>query len=199
MPIKKISALILFGFLVGGLGNAFYQNFVPRQPASVLPPPKLRLKPWSESLVGKAHAAMSVKISVVGGMPEHDNQELRLKAEVTLNRPVDQEVKFQWSLPADASLVSGNLEDSWANLQPGQTATTEITVLNVSKESISKTVTLHVSGTANGVQYAGAGSFATNSLEQMKLAEENEASGSRVQDLALKKSSSAAKLEKVQQ
>ncbi len=184
---------------MGGLGGLFFQSVNTRQPASLLPSPKLRLKPWPETLVGKAHAAINVRISVIGQIPNHDNQELHLKAEVTLNQLVDREVKFQWSLPSEASVVSGNLEDAWANLLPGQTATTEITVLNVSKESVEKTIHLHVSGLANGIQYAGTGSFEANSLEENASGAQTGISAAGIRDLALKKQSSADKMKSVQQ
>jgi hypothetical protein len=157
------------------------------------------LKPWSESLVSKAHQAIEVKVSAVNGVPDHDEQELRLRAEVTLRRPIEQEVKFEWSLPPDASLVSGEISDAWPNLKPGQTATTEIVILGVSKESVTKTVTLHVSGISNGVQYASSGSFATNSPEQMAQADSMSVMKLQNSELALKKNDSAAKMEKVHQ
>ncbi len=201
MPIKKLLFIAACGLMIGGLSVRFYQNLPSRNPASQLPPPKLHLKPWADSLYGKMHQAMDVKISAVGGVPDHDDQEIRLKGEVTLNRPMDQEVKFMWVLPPDATVVSGELEDSFPNLKAGQTATTEIVIQGVSKESFVKTVTLHVSGSAGGVQYASAGGFATNSREQMTAASDSGGGVSKLQneELALKKSDSAAKMEKVHQ
>ncbi len=199
MPLKKISVLVLSGLIIGGLGALFFQNFVSRGPASALPAPKLRLKPWSESMIGKAHSAMDVRIFAVGGVPTHDDQELHLRAEVRLNQSVDREVNFHWSLPSDVTVVSGQLQDSWPNLKAGQTATTDISVLNVSKESELKTISIHVSGSASGVQYAGTGSFATNSNEQMNENEEQKTSGVALGELALKKSSSAEMIKNVQQ
>lgn len=199
MSVKKLLVISSVGLVFGALTMQFYQNLPSRQPSSSFPPPKLRLKPWSESLVAKVHQAIEVKISPVGGVPDRDEQDLHLKAEVTLRRPIDQEVKFQWSLPPDASLVSGVLEDAWPNLQVGQTATTEIVIQGVSKESVAKTVTLHVSGLANGVRYASSGSFATNSAEQMAEAESVGVMKLQSSELVLKKSGAAARMEKVQQ
>lgn len=199
MPLKKILLTSAIGLVMGGLAVTFYQHLPSRQPAAAFPAPKLRLKPWSESLVAKAHQAISVKISAVGGVPDHDDQDLHLKAEVTLHRPIDQEVKFQWNLPPDASLVSGEMEDAWPNLQPGQTATAEIVISGVSKESVAKTVTLHVSGLSNGVQYASSGSFATNSPEQMSEGDAVGVMKLQSSELVLKKSDAAAKMEKVHQ
>lgn len=201
MPVRQIFLFIALGLSLGALGSYFYQQLPERHPAStnLLPPPKLRLKPWAHSLVGKLNQAISVKITAVGGVPDRENQELTLKAQVTLNRPIDGDLQFQWSLPADTSLVSGEIEDVWPNLKPGQTATAEISVIGVSKEDFSKTVTLHVSGTSNGVQYATAGSFAPNSSERIP---ESEAAGFvKVPnpDLVLKKSYSAEKMEQVHQ
>ena len=199
MPIKKLTALILCGFAIGALCVSFFQNYISRGPASALPAPKLRLKPWSESMVGKAHSAMDVRIFAVGGVPSHDDQELHLRAEVRLNQSIEREVSFSWSLPSDVTVVSGQLHDSWPNLKAGQTATTDITVLNVSKESELKTISLHVSGSASGVQFAGSGSFATNSNEQMNQIGEQKNSGVSGGELALKKSSTLEMIDNVQQ
>lgn len=192
-------AVSAVGLVMGGLAVQFYRSLPSRQPSSSFPAPKLRLKPWSESLVSKAHQAIEVKVFAVDGVPDHEEQELRLRAEVTLRRPIDQEVKFEWSLPPDASLVSGEISDAWPNLKPGQTATTEIVILGVSKESVTKTVTLHVSGLSNGVQYASSGSFATNSPEQMAQADSMSVMKLQNSELVLKKNDSAAKMEKVHQ
>jgi hypothetical protein len=113
---------------------------------------------------------------------------------------VQGDVQFLWTLPADASVVSGELSDVWPNLKEGQTATTEISVLNVSKESVAKTVTLHVSALGNGVKYAASGSFATNSGEQMAAADATASMKMQnSEELVLKKSKAAAKMEKVHQ
>lgn len=198
MPIKYFFLLLAIGF---GLGS-FYKGSQPsRKPSSEHVHPSAKSKPalWAHSLTGKLNQAISVRITAVAGIPESEDQELTLKAEVTLNRPIDGDLKFQWVLPSDTSLVSGELEDVWPNLLPGQTATTEISVLGVSKEDVSKTVTLHVSGSSNGVQYATAGSFAPDFAERI---DENQASGfmkAQNADLALKKNRSAEKLERVHQ
>ncbi len=200
MSIKKISILAVTGLVLGGLTAWLQESQVGRHPASQFPAPKLHVKPWTDSLSGKLHQSISVQITPVGGVPDNDDQELRLKAEVTLHQAVAGDVHFQWSLPPDASVVSGELADAWPNLQPGQTATTEISLLNVSKESVAKTVTLHVSADGNGVKYASSGSFATNSAEQMAAAENN--GSMKIQnseELVLKKSKAAAKMEKVHQ
>ncbi len=200
MSIKKISILAALGLTLGGLTAWWQDSQAHRHPASQFPAPKLRLKPWSESLSGKMNQAITVEISPVGGVPENDDQELRLKAEVTLHQPVQGDVQYTWTLPAEASLVSGELSDVWPNLQPGQTATAEISVLNVSKESIAKTVTLNVSAQGSGVKYASSGSFATNSREQMAAAEnQNNMKVQNSEELVLKKSKAALKLEKVHQ
>jgi hypothetical protein len=200
MSIKKISTLAILGLTVGAAMAWIQEGPNSRHPASQLPAPKLRLTPWSESLEGKMNQSITVKITPVGGVPDHDEQELRLKAEVTLNQAVQGDVQFLWTLPADASVVSGELSDVWPNMQVGQTATTEISILNVSKESVAKTVTLHVSALGNGVKYAASGSFATNSREQMAAADS--AASMKMQnseELVLKKSKAAAKMEKVHQ
>lgn len=199
MSLKKIAFVSAIGLTIGILGSIFYQNIPNRRLASEHPAPKIKIKPWAESLSGKTHQAIQVQIAAVGGVPDHDNQDLRLKATVTLNRALDQELKWQWSLPPGADVVSGELEDAWPNLQPGQTASTEITITGVSKESVAKTVTLHVSGMSHGVQYASSGSFATNSPEQMLASETPGNMKVQNQELVLKKTGSAEKLNKLHQ
>lgn len=200
MSIKKLSILAAVGLAVGFLGNFLYGSQKQyRELASELPAPRLKLKPWAHSLSGKLNQAMDVKIYAVGGIPDRDDQELRLRAEVRLNRPIDQEVKFQWNLPPDASVVSGELEDAWANLQQGQIASTEIVIMGVSKESVAKTVTLHVSGLSNGVNFASAGSFATNSAKHMRAEDSEGKMKTQNSELVLKKTESTDKLKKVHQ
>lgn len=199
MSIKHLFLLAVLGLAVGITGSFLFSKQPSRQLASELQPPKLRLKPWADSLSAKPHQAMSVRIFAVGGVPDREDQDLTLRAEVTLNRPVDQEVKFQWELPRDASVVSGELEDAWPNLQPGQTASTEIVLTGVSKESVAKTVTLYVSGLSNGVKFGGSGSFATNSAEHMTAEVPAGIINSGNSKLVLKKSEAAVKLKKVHQ
>ncbi|MEZ0391639.1 MAG: hypothetical protein ACAH59_05450 [Pseudobdellovibrionaceae bacterium] len=199
MSIKKILFFSVLGFGLGLSLSYFYQKTNSRNLASTLPAPKLKILPWAHDPSSKPHQALQVEISAVGGIPDHDEQELRLKAEVTLNRPIDQEVKFQWSLPPDASVVSGELEDAWPNLLPGQKASTEIIVTGVSKESVAKTVTLHVSALSNGVNFAGSGSFATNSAAQMQAADTEQNMKVQNSELALKKDETAAKMKRVHQ
>ena len=118
MSLKKISILAVLGLSLGGV-TAWIQESGGRKPASVahLPAPKLKLQPWSESTQGKMNQAINIEITTVGGVPDRDDQELRLKATVTLNQAMTGDVEYQWSLPADASLVSGELSDVWPGLQ----------------------------------------------------------------------------------
>jgi len=200
MSIKKISILAVAGLVLGGATAWIQESHSLRRPASQFPAPKLKLQPWTDSLHSKINQSITVRLTPIGGVPDNDEQELRLKAEVTLHQAVQGEVQYVWSLPPDASVVSGELSDAWPNLQQGQTATAEISVLNVSKESVAKTITLHVSALGNGVKYASSGSFATNSGEQMAAAES--ADSMKLQsseELVLKKSKAAVKLEKVHQ
>jgi hypothetical protein len=200
MSIKKISLLAAVGLLLGALGSYFYSGHqTSRRLASELPPPKLKLKPWAHPLVGKLDQAMDVQIVAVGGIPDTDDQELRLRAEVRLNHPIDQEVKFQWTLPPDASVVSGELEDAWPNLQVNQIASTEIVLTGVSKESVAKTVTLHVSGLSNGVKFGGYGAFATNSAKHMTAEGSEEKMNEENEQLGLKKASAGDKINKIHQ
>lgn len=159
---QKLSALVFFGIVCGWGFSSFYEST--RAPAS-LPAPKLRLKPWAHSTSGKLQEAISVKVYAVSGLPENDSQELTLRAEVTLNRPLDTEAEWQWVLPEEAKLISGEVTDSWPGLEVGQTATTEISLVGVSKEGSVKTVSFMVHGNSGSIKFGGAGHFATNTYE----------------------------------
>ena len=197
MSLRKLVLTALIGFSLGGAAVFVLKDSARlRSPASSqASPPKL----WAHSLSGKMNQVIEVSLSPLGGVPDNDNQELRLRAEVMLHRPPDQEVKFQWNLPPGASVVSGELEDAWPNLQAGQTASTEIALLGVSKESVQKTVTLHVSALSQGVTYSSAGSFATNSAEQMAGSESIGVMKVHNSQLGLKNPESPGKLKRVQQ
>jgi hypothetical protein len=86
---------------------------------------------------------MTVSITPVDGIPNHDAQELVLRADVVLNTEVDGDVEWSWNLPPEASIVSGEANDVWPGMRAGERAHAEISVLNVSKDSM-KTVTFTV-------------------------------------------------------
>lgn len=163
MSIKKGLLVAASGILVGGL-SWYVSDHIKRSPASsslpqVPHPSQIGAAPLQ---FGKMNQAMTVLISPVNGVPDHDNQEITLRAEVTLHRTISGEVEFQWELPEGAQIVSGLESDSWAHLQAGQTATAEISLLNVSKEGGIKTVNFHVKAMDDEVKYAVSGSFGTN-------------------------------------
>lgn len=161
MSLKKIILAATAGIVVGGIAWVT-TKVASRSPASTPQPPMISANPLIPAQLGKMNQAMTVVIKPVNGVPDHNGQELTLRAEVTLHRSVSGEVQFQWDLPAGAEIVSGHVSDSWANLQAGQTAATEISLINVSKEGIQKTVSLQVSAQDAEVKYAVSGSFATN-------------------------------------
>ena len=194
MPIKnfylKISFLLLCGLVldygVSYLKNSPARKLAPMQEKGLLPAPKLDL--WGHSAHGKMNQNMDVVIEAVGGIPDNDEQELRLSAQVTLNRPVDQELSYRWILPLGAVVISGQVEDSWPGIKPGETATAEIYLAGVSKEGLAKTVTLQVFATSSisgqPVKYANSGSFTT---DPRSLTFENE-------ELALKMKAEVGKI-----
>ncbi len=167
------------------------------------PAPKLKVQPWAHSIEGKIGQALTVNITPVGGIPDRDDQELRLKVEVTLNQPMDNnEVFFQWILPPEASLVEGNLQDSWSDLHPGQTASNEISVVNVSKEGFMKTISLNAHGVSGGRNFGNVAVFATQdfrppSSATIHVSEQNV--DEKSENLVLSKEQVAEKMEKSHQ
>lgn len=191
--LKRGIALILGGLLVG-VSLAHWQESQSRRVASVgedLPFQAPKLNIWGHNPYGKMNQNIDVKVESLNGIPENDDQELRLIAHVTLNRPVDQELHYRWVLPEGASIVSGEVEDSWPGIHPGQTASVEIAVTGVSKEGLAKIVTLQVSGTSQSVKYASSGTFTTDPRSLVE--------GENSEELALKKKNNIGKMEKAHQ
>jgi hypothetical protein len=110
-------------------------------------------------LTGKPDQVMGISVEPVGGIPENNEQELTLRATVTLHRPVDQDLEYKWMLPAGVEVVSGHLADGWNGLQVGQTVTTEITVTGLSLESGAVVALFHVETLQNGQKIGSSGVF----------------------------------------
>jgi hypothetical protein len=170
MSIKQTLSLVAAGICVGYLGVQFYQNYEPRQPASETGKSKI----WSSEKFGKSGQAILVSIYTASGVPERDEQELVLRADVQLKIPIDGDLEYEWLLPEGVSVVSGEKKDVLTGMRPMQMAKLEITLQNISKEGFAKTVTLQVSGKQGSIQYGGIGHFATNSHVQMAAAMEKE-------------------------
>jgi hypothetical protein len=169
MSIRNLS-IIAFSGVVIGAGLWILKQETQRKPASVVNLPHFPpVKPWSHSAFSKLNQSMTVSIQSIGGIPDREDQEITLKAEVTLHREVLGEVTFKWDLPDDVELVSGHLSDAWPNLKPGQTAVTEISLLGLSKHGKIKTVNLIVSADGGEVRYAAAGSFANRISKDKEL------------------------------
>lgn len=131
-----------------------------RAPASVLPAPKL-LTTNDSVVLTPTVGPFTVSISAVNGIPDHDNQELTLKADVVLNTPIDSNVEWTWQLPEGASIVSGEKTDLWPGMKAGERAHVEISLLNVSKDAM-KTVTFTVRASAKNSPVAGVAFFETS-------------------------------------
>lgn len=202
MSLKKLLILSIAG-AVFGVNVWLLQNHSTRKPAAVISMPPLPVKPWSHSPFGKMNQSMTVTIVPVGGIPDSDDQELTLKAEVTLHRDIVGDAEFKWDLPDDVEVVSGHINDVWPNLKAGQTATTEISLLKVSKQKL-KTVNLMVSADGGDVKYASSGSFATREkLNDSKEANQSSELSSGIMkvgnDSPLQKPTDPAKLIKLHQ
>jgi hypothetical protein len=166
MSIKIFSTIALLGLLFGYFGMQTWQRSGSLNQSSEISKAKI----WGAEKYGKTSQAIHVVISTVSGVPDSDEQELRLKAEVSLNQKIDGDLEFEWMLPEGVTVVAGEMKDVLTNLQPGQVATLEITLMNISKEGLAKTVTLNVAGNQGNIRYGGSGSFATNSFVQMSAA-----------------------------
>ena len=132
------------------------------------------------SLQAKPDRMIDVKIQVLNGIPKRDDQDLTLRAIVTLKKPIVHDLEFKWMLPPGAQVVAGQEEDSWANLQVGQSVETEITVNGVSLESSSSVVVFHADTDINGVKIGGSAVFTPKpenlSLPTAHVFKENSAS-----------------------
>lgn len=131
-----------------------------REPASVLPAPKLQTENPAEKLTTVVDTPFSVNIVAVNGVPDRNDQELTLRADVVLNANIQSDVEWSWNLPEGATIVSGEKSDTWAGLKTGERAHAEISLLNVSKE-IMKTVTFTVKASTKNNSFDGIAAFAT--------------------------------------
>jgi len=157
VPIKKIIVISIAGLFFGFAFAFFWQKHQsPRNPASDLPAPKLKI--WGNHQFGKMGKPIEIQIKKLNGSAEKSEQEVILEAEVFVRSHFDSEVEYQWVLPEGVELVSGYLNDSWPGIQSGQLAKTSISVIGFSKEDSPKTIILQVHGTQAGVKmgYAGA-------------------------------------------
>jgi hypothetical protein len=126
--------------------------------------PVSKLHPFPGKQAGKANGFIDVRVSAPNGVPDSDQQELVLQAEVTLNGPSNEEVNYYWNLPEDAKVVSGNVSDSWTQLKTGEKALAEIRLLNVSNQT-AKVVSFHAMTLTNGARMGGIDSFSTSNHE----------------------------------
>jgi hypothetical protein len=155
--------LVGAGFLLG----TFLQKSAPiRNPASQKLPAPVLPKPWAHSLVGKHNRFANLSLTPVDGIADYNDQEIRLRAHVTLLLPVQGDLEFTWILPEGVTLVNGELEDVWSGVLPGQTVTTDLTVLGFSKESQDKTIVFRADGLVAGNRTGGAVSFATGDFRR---------------------------------
>lgn len=173
MSLKKSlllgCCLCLIGLGIGGALYSFY-NSQSRNPASALPAPMVKKGNWAAiqhdvAVVGKPQRTLDIAIVAVNGVPKSNEQELILRADVTLYQSLGNEIEYNWVLPAGATLVDGNLNDVWQNLKAGQTASSEISLLNVSSAE-PKTIIFQAFGTRDGVKIGGSAAFSTKSNEK---------------------------------
>lgn len=168
MSIKKIFVLINLGLFTAFIFSQILKNNEKQNLISK----KYDFSPsQNRQVASKTNAMMEVQIVPVNGIPDNDEQDITLKATVTLKRSVDSDLNFKWMLPDDVQVVAGHLEDGWNNIQPGQSVTTEITLTGVSKESPGKPIMLHVNSTNQGFNIGYSGVFVIET-EEVALPEE---------------------------
>jgi hypothetical protein len=133
-----------------------------REPASALPAPKLQTQNpvAADKLTTTVNTPFTVTITAVNGVPERDEQELTLRADVVMNANIQSDVEWSWNLPEGATVVGGEKSDTWAGLKTGERAHAEISLLNVSKEFM-KTVTFTVKASTKNNNFDGIAAFAT--------------------------------------
>jgi len=168
MSIKKIFVIINLGLFSAFIISQVIKN----NDKQTLISKKYDFSPsLKRQIASKTNAMMEIQIESINGIPDHDEQDISLKATVTLKRAVDSDLNFKWMLPDDVKVVAGHVEDGWHNIQPGQSVTTEITLTGVSKESPGKPIMLHVNSTNQGFNIGYSGVFAVES-EEVALPEE---------------------------
>lgn len=158
MSLRKKMGLLFCTLL--GLACAYGLSV--QQKSEKLTSHKFNFSEVKRTLAGKPNAMMEISIEPISGIPDHDEQEITLRASLTLSRPVDSDLSFKWILPEDVSVVAGHLEDGWNHILPGQTVMTEITLTGLSKESAGKAAVLHVESTSHGAKIGYSGVYAVN-------------------------------------
>lgn len=141
MPLKdkRILLIIALGLTLGIFGEYYRQTVQGRrQPASVA---GFKANPKSVLAMGKQDRAVFVDLSAPHGTPSENDQELTLRAEITVQQSLpNNELFYSWVLPQGAEIVSGHISDSLPNILPGQKATVEIILTGVSHEQAEKHV-----------------------------------------------------------
>jgi hypothetical protein len=164
MSIKNnlsILAIVACGF---ALGSFLQHSVVDRSPAAAkLEAPKLP-KPWAHNLVGKHNRFANLLLSPANGIADRDDQEMVLRAHITLLAPISGDLEYTWTLPAGVNVVEGELSDAISGLQPGQEHTVDLTVVGFSKESSNRTILFRADGISTGGRTSGAVSIATENL-----------------------------------
>lgn len=115
-------------------------------------------QPTSE-VSGKHATPFQIQISAPKGVPAKEGSELELVAEIRVQQSFTGDIDFNWILPPGVLLVAGELQDSVAGLEAGQTFQRKLVIQGFTKGDDSQIVVLQVSTEENGVRLGGAGVF----------------------------------------
>lgn len=140
--IHQVSITALCGLFLGAGAMMAMNNFAEKR-SNVLQRNVASTDPviGNAKDMGKHLAVVNVQIDS-SPIPKFENDEIILTGYITLNQPVDTDLRYRWVLPDGVALVAGETEDSVAQVQNGQTIKTEIAITGFSKESL-KLITLH--------------------------------------------------------
>jgi hypothetical protein len=149
MSSLKIFLSFLFVAIAAGLIQGADWARDSRLPASVPDTRKSALFRPEQLRFAKPNRTFDVSIEAVNGFAQTDDQETTLRATIT-PESFDGNARYEWDLPADTFIVSGQREGT-VNLKSGESIALEITVRGFSSEGLPRNISLDVHGVSKGV------------------------------------------------
>ncbi len=152
---KKFFSIIVLGFIVGSVSSILFLKKVSYR------------KPASQTIIGKHKSLFSISIDSKQALPDEENQDVELVAKIIPTEKIETEVYFNWVLPDDVYLVSGDLSDSIPGKRiPPSGFSVSITVQGLSAKQVAKPMTLQVYTELGDVRMGNAGVFNPDNFNQ---------------------------------
>lgn len=129
------------------------------------------------NITGKLHSNLNLKVRPTNEDKYEAGKDLSLIAELSSDTRL-QNINLSWSLPADITLVSGELNTTILELKPNQTQKIEITIRGSSIEN--SRLFLQASLNENGIHFKEIAQY--NTVFQKQMEEEKAALAERTKE-----------------